>query len=400
MKFIENVEEQRYKDFYNNFADNNFMQSYEFGIANKIGRGQIPCYVGLEDDNGNLVAVSLLVRRDTPLNMCYFYAPRGFLIDFNNKELLAIFTSEIKAYLKRNNAIYLKIDPEIMYQENDSYANVIENGKNNFDIFNNLIELGYKHKGFNKLYDANQPRYTFRIPLDKPLKDIEANASTSFLKTIKRSYFYDLEITETDDIKTFYELIKLVAEKDGFSEYKFEYYEAIYDEFSKDNNIMIHQCTIYPDKVLENINIELEKNKDNNEKLTRLNKDLNFFKPMEGKYPDGLVIASLVTITTNNKAWTMYIGNNNIGQYTFAISRLYYEALLCIHNKKLLYLDLFGVCGDPNTNYKNLANIYEFKRKFGGELIEFIGEFDLINKPFWYKVLPVLLKIYRKLKRK
>ena len=27
---------------------------------------------------------------------------------------------------------------------------------------------------------------------------------------------------------------------------------------------------------------------------------------------------------------------------------------------------------------------------------EFIGEFDLINKPIWYKILPILLKIYRK----
>ena len=41
----------------------------------------------------------------------------------------------------------------------------------------------------------------------------------------------------------------------------------------------------------------------------------------------------------------------------------------------------------------------EYKRKIGGDLVEFIGEFDLINKPFWYIVLPTLLKIYRKIKK-
>ena len=63
------------------------------------------------------------------------------------------------------------------------------------------------------------------------------------------------------------------------------------------------------------------------------------------------------------------------------------------------FYDLFGTIGDPKTTYKNLAGLHEFKRKFGGEYIEFLGEFDLINKPVWYKILPHLLKIYRTLKK-
>ena len=69
------------------------------------------------------------------------------------------------------------------------------------------------------------------------------------------------------------------------------------------------------------------------------------------------------------------------------------------YDNKYEYADLFGTVGDPNTKYKNLAGIFEYKRKIGGDLIEFIGEFDLINKPFWYKVLPILLKVYRKIKK-
>ena len=52
-----------------------------------------------------------------------------------------------------------------------------------------------------------------------------------------------------------------------------------------------------------------------------------------------------------------------------------------------------------DTKYKNLAGIYEYKRKIGGTYVEFIGEFDLINKPIWYLILPKLLKIYRKIKK-
>ena len=40
------------------------------------------------------------------------------------------------------------------------------------------------------------------------------------------------------------------------------------------------------------------------------------------------------------------------------------------------------------------------KRKFGDEYIEFIGEFDLVNNKILYKMLPIMLSVYRKLRRK
>ena len=98
---------------------------------------------------------------------------------------------------------------------------------------------------------------------------------------------------------------------------------------------------------------------------------------------------------TKNGAWTLYIGNDTIGEYTFSINRVYYEAIIDAYNNKYDFIDLFGTVGDPNTNYKNTKGLHEYKRKFGDEYTEFIGEFDLINKPIWYHMLPIMLKIYR-----
>ena len=78
---------------------------------------------------------------------------------------------------------------------------------------------------------------------------------------------------------------------------------------------------------------------------------------------------------------------------------MYYEFIADAYENKYEYFDLFGVVGDPETKYKNLAGIYEYKKKFGGDYIEFIGEFDLVNKKIWYYVLPILLKIYRGLRK-
>ena len=406
MQFITDLNEKEYRDFFNGCKDAHFLQSYSWGQASKKNRNQIPYYVGVKEKN-KLIACALLLKKKTPLNMCYFYAPRGFVFDMNNKKLLSFFTENLKDFLKKENAIYLKVDPGIKYQTIDSNANKIE-GKNNYKLFNELINLGYKHTGFYKLYEGNKPRYTIRIDLTKPIEEINKEMSKSFLKTVKKSYDYNILVRNSSDIKTFSALINLISQKNGFSSYSLDYYQNFYDEFIKNNEVKIFEAVINPkniikdlqekaNKIKNELNITTKRKQDLENMLKKYNKDLDLFSKF--KENDNLVVCSLICAYTKFGCWTLYIGNDNIGMQINAVNRLYYEALLDAKKNGYMFYDLFGTVGDPHTNYKNLAGLHEFKRKFGGEYLEFIGEFDLINKKFWYKILPILLKIYRKLRR-
>ena len=399
MKFVNNISEKEYQKFWEKTHNNHFMQSYEWGQICKKNRNQTPYYVGLKDDNDNLVAAALLLKKDTPLKMCYFYSPRGFTMDFTNKKILTEFTNGLKNFLKKENAIYLKLDPPLMYQEIDEEANKIENGKNNYKVYNNFLNLGYKHKGFNKLYEGNQPRYTFRTYFEKysTFEEVEKCFSKSFSRPVKRSYNYDLEIYESKEVKTFHDLIKIVSDKDGFNAYSYDYYKNVYDEFSKKGYIKIFNVKIDPKHLIDKFKEELEKEKKEDRK-TKIQKDIEYFTNLS-KEKEAYTIASLICTYSKTGAWSLYIGSDATAEYTGAINRLYYEFLKDAYENKYEYADLFGVVGDPKTKYKNLAGIYEYKRKIGGDYIEFIGEFDLINKPIWYNILPILLKIYRSIKK-
>jgi lipid II:glycine glycyltransferase (peptidoglycan interpeptide bridge formation enzyme) len=376
------------------------MQSYEWGKACEKNRNQIPYYVGLMNDDGKIVAEALLLKKKTPLNMCYFYSPRGFTLDYNNKEILSEFTKELKKFIKEENGIYIKMDPPIMYQELDNNAEKIKNGKNNYTIFNNLINLNYKHHGFTKLYDGNQPRYTFRTYFNKykNFEEVEASFSKSFFRPVKRSYNYDLELYEAKEVKTFHELIKIISKRDGFHEYSYDYYKNIYEELNKKGYIKLFNIKIDPKKLIKKFELELEKEKKDDRKV-KIKKDIDYFKEVIKEHPKEYTCASLICTYSKKGAWSMYIGNDDVATYTGTVNRLYYEFIKDAYNRGYEFADLFGVVGDPNTKYKNLAGIYEYKRKMGGDLIEFIGEFDLINKPFWYFILPFLLKIYRSFKK-
>lgn len=398
MKFINNINKNEYINFCKKFPNNHFLQSYEWGQVNKL-RDLTPCYVGIKGKNDKLIAAALLLKKNTPLNMSYFYSPRGLLVDYNNKELLDFFIKELKIYLQKENAIYLKIDPGIKYHDIDDNGNKKENGTNNYSIFDNLIDLGFKHQGFNKLYEKNQPRYTFRINTKVPMEEIDKKIHKSFMRPIKRNYFYDLDIYKSDNIINFYNLVKLISNKDGFQEYSLEFYQKVYEEFSKQDNFTLFEVKIYPDKLITKIKEELKnKKKLEQSQINRLEKDLKFFSSLPESSIQEKVIASVILLNTNNRAWALYIGNDKIAQYTFTVNRLYYEFTKDANEKGFEFVDLFGTTGDPKTTYKNLAALHEYKRKFGGEYIEFIGEFDLIIKPIWYKILPIILKIYRKLR--
>ena len=408
MKFIQNVEISKYREFENEHKKSHFLQSYEWGQFCKDAKGQVPRYVGMEDNDGNLIASCLILLRKTPFGFSYGYAPRGFVLDYNNKEVIRKFTNYLKQYMKDNKIIYIKFDPDIKYQDIDDDGNKIDGGENNYELYNYMLSLGYKHTGFYKLYEGNQPRYTFRIDLKKPWEEIEAKFNKSFMKSVKRSYSYNLVVDNDVKIEDFYRLIQSNSSKDDFDPHSLEYYKIFSEKMSKDNNMKYFNISIRPKELLDNIskeidelNKELEVNKkkeaDIKNKIARLEKEREVFSKID---KDEVCVCSLICTYTKNRAWSLYIGSDDLANFTFAVTRSYYEAIKDAYNNGYEFFDLFGTPGDPNTKYKNLAKLHDFKRKFGDEYIEFIGEFDLVNNKILYKMLPIMLSVYRKLRRK
>ena len=410
MYFNDNIDKEKYKEFFDKHHGD-FMQSYEWGQFNIKGRGQIPHYVGLEDEKHNLRCCSLLLERRGPLGYSYFYCPRGFLIDFNDYDLLKEFTDNLKVFLKKHKGIYLKVDPDIIYQEIDDDGNKVDNGFNNYKIYEDMLKLGYHHTGFNKYFDNNQPRYTFRIDLTKEQNELDKNIHKSVMRKIKKTSTYNMIFRESDNMDTFYNLIQNIASKDDFKSYSLDYYRNLYKILGSKGLIKVFELSIKPSELLADRNKEIKIVQEKLEKpgvrqnnvgninniYTRLKKEIELLEKYSNQ--DEVVICSQVCACTKDMMWTLYIGNDELGKEFYAVPRMYHEIIKYAKETNHKYLDLFGTTGDPKTQEHNLAGIHSFKKNFGGEYIELIGEFDLINKPFFYKILPIILKIYRKLKR-
>ena len=414
MKWIENVDKEKYETFVKNHPKGHFLQAYAWGEFAKCEKHLTPHYVGLVDTKNKLHATALLLEKHLPLGYSYFYIPRGFVLDYRNQKLVREFTENIKKYVKEHKGIFFKIDPDIIYHEEDALGNVLKEKEDEVYLF--LKSLGYKHLGFTKNFETMQPRYSFRIDLTESLEQIENRFSKTTKQRIKKAEDFDVkvEIGTKKDIKTFYNLMVLTENRKDFITHDEQYYQSLYSIWNKDNccNLFIGSVDLtkiiaHQEEILKGLKEELEnlpkenlsksqntKKQEVEKRKTKIEGDLVRYQTLAKEYPSPIVLSAHFIIEYGDKAWVLYAGNHNILTDTYTNYKTYQEHLRYCHDKKLKIYDQFGTIGDLRKE-NPLLGLHEFKKKFGGNYVEFIGEFDYVIHPIMYFVFTKLVPFYR-----
>ena len=259
MKLVE-LEKEKYESFVkNNKYKSHFLQSYSWGELCKEKRGLTPYYLGLVEKD-KVLAATLLLKKNLPLGLCYLYSPRGYVLDFNDFKLLDIFTEELVKFAKTQKAIYLKIDPDIIWKKENYLGEVTLEEAKDQKIFKELKRLGYKHLGFTKNFETMQPRYTFRIDLNQDLETIESHFSKTTKQRIQKSLKLqtEVEIGTEKDLPTFYHLMMLTESRKDFVSYKIDYYKTLYKLFNESDKATLFLGKVNLEKTLKVLNDELK----------------------------------------------------------------------------------------------------------------------------------------------
>jgi len=414
MKFIDNIDKDEYEEFVSHHkTKSHFMQSYYFGEVMKY-KNYTPHYVGMKDGN-KLVATALMLKKALPGGFCYYYSPRGYVMDFNNFKLLEEFTDNIKVYAKKNNALYVKIDPDIKRHTLDIDGNIVD-GEKNYKLMDELKKLGYKHQGFGTDFIYEEPRFTFRLNLDDEWDNIYSRMHATTRKILNRKNQYDLDtyIGTEKDIPDFYITMEETAQREGIAcnpiKYYQEFYKILHDQGMSDLYVVKvdikHLKDIYQNKIKDieaNIKIEEERKhtgkvNDLKNELAKAQKEYDAIKDMKN---EKRVLSSIITVKYNDKVWTIHGGNTTDLRELNSNYWLYYTIIKDAHDQGYKVIDFFGTSGNPNPPKDNpVYGIHNFKKRLGGEYTEFIGEYDLIINPFMYFVYKVIVPIRRKIVHK
>lgn len=346
----------------------------------------------------HLVGASLLLSYERKKDKeRVFYAPRGFLIDYKNEELLKEFTEEVKKFIIEKHGVFLKIDPYILVRDRDSEGKIIEGG-----VYNDFVEVNLTNANFVKVNDRIQPKWLSRINLkDKSIDDIFNSFSPKARQTVRRNERLGFKVRDFDfkDIDKFIDIIDNESKKYNTIIPTKTFYLDLKQTF--DGNIKFIEVYFKKDEVISNIDkmiIDVNKEKEvrinnyHNSKMTAeyfIDKELedeeeikrlDNLKDYFSKCSDDVSMGIYMFITIGNEVVALNGGIVDEYNKLDASYTLHYEMIKYAIENGYKYYNLYEI-GDINDSNNKLKNSYNYKKNFGGEVVELVGEYDLVIDP-------------------
>ncbi len=326
-----------------------------------------------------------------------FYSPRGFLIDYKNEELLKEFTEEVKKFIIEKHGVFLKIDPYILVRDRDNEGNIIEGG-----VYNDFVEVNLTNANFIKVNDRIQPKWLSRINLkDKNIDDIFNNFSPKARQTVRRNERLGFKVRDFDfkDIDKFMNIINDESKRYLTVMPTKTFYEELKQSF--DGNIQLKEVYFKSDEVINSIDkmiSDVIKDKEiridnyHNSKMTEeyfIDKELedekeikrlNSLKEYFSKCSDDVSMGIYMFITIGNEVVALNGGIVDEYNKLDASYTLHYEMIKYAINNGYKYYNLYEI-GNISDDNNKLKNSYNYKKNFGGEVVELVGEYDLVIDP-------------------
>ncbi len=417
MEFVELTDKE-----YNNFVSTHEQESYmqTLDLKNFKENNNIKCYLVGVKENKKVVAATLLYSIGTFLKKKRFYSSRGFIIDYENKELLTFFVDKIKNFIKQKNGMSLTIDPNVIYRVRSSNGEIIDDKKND-KVIENLKSLGFVHYGFNNYFETMQVRWVYRLKLDKDYEELKNNFIKSTRKNIEATHNNGVQIRigNVEDIKSLSKIFKETAERDEFNTKSYEYYKSMFE--SMPNNIKVYMAYIDTKLHLELTENKLKEEEKNNEEINKkmqtdmvgnklrnkkeisdkliekYKEEIKEAKEMVKENPDGIDIGALISVKSGTDYISLSSGTLTNYKKYYPKYALYDAHISDAYKMNFKYVNFYGIAGDFNPENKYYG-IYEFKKGFNGNVVEYIGEFTL-GIGFTYKLFKTLKKIKKVIKK-
>ncbi len=392
------LDEKEFNDFAKNHEYASFMQTKELASLKKE-LGDIPHFLGVKEKN-KLVGATLVLEENSILGSKTFYAPRGFLIDYSNFELLKFFTDKVKEFVKSKKGFRLTIDPNVIYRIRSSEGDILDDDKDRNDVaFDNLIKVGFKHFGWNLYTETLQVRWEYRLKLDKTYEELKQNFSKSTRKNIDACYKKGLRVRrgEIKDLDSMTEIFESTSKRRDFHSRSLDYYKKMYKHMKKYMTIYIAYLDpeVYLENTRELLNEAENKLKTVEEKMQKdmvgsklLNQKETALKQID-KYreemkkaekfkeenPHGKDVGALLSLKSGDEYLTLSSGVLEEYKSFTPKYAMYNEHIKDALEGNFKWVDFYGITGvfDKSDKY---YGIYEFKKGFGGNVVELIGQFE------------------------
>lgn len=292
-------------------------------------------------DNGKLVKGLEVTFHPIPvLNKTAGYVPKSFMPD---EEQLA----SLRQLGEKNNALFIKLEPNV--------AQTVSTTSAHSEVGRFLIEHGCQ---------PGRPlftKYTFQLDLTKSEEDLFNNLNSKTRYNVNLAHKKGVTITENSSPEGMEEYIKILQEtttRQGFYAHSPEYFKTMWATLGQSGMLRIFQATY-----------------------------------------DNQILVSWIMFIFNGVLYYPYGASRSANRDVMASNLMMWEMILLGKREGCHLFDMWGSLG-PEPNPKDpWFGFHRFKKGYGGQLMEFLGTYDLvINEPL-YKIFRVVENVRWKVLR-
>ena len=298
------------------------------------------------DEQGKIKgAVAFLIRKMPFIGRKMMYACRGPVCDLDDRATFGELMAAAKKLAKEEKAYVIKIDPDVP-SDNTEFIKILE-------------ENGFRTREMGKNFEAIQPRYVFRLYLKgRTEEEIQADFHQKWRYNIRVAVKKGVEVRlcGKEMIPDFARIMIETGLRDNFATRPPEYFSAMLDNLGD-------KCRLYM------------------------------------AFHEGQPIAGTLAILYGDKVWYLYGASSNEHRNLMPNYLLQWNMMQwAIENNCRVY-DFRGVSGDISEDNPHYG-LYRFKKGFGGDFTEFVGEYDYIQNKLMYFIAEKGSLLYKSLAAK
>ncbi|HEY8552794.1 MAG TPA: peptidoglycan bridge formation glycyltransferase FemA/FemB family protein [Thermaerobacter sp.] len=306
-----------------------FMQLWGWGEVKRT-TGWEPLRFLARDGSTIRGALTVLCRRLPGLG-AVFYAPTGPAVDYRHRPIVRALLAAAADEARRRRAVMLRIDPDVPIEHQDAV-----------DL---LLRLGFRRGTEATAFEGLQPRFVMRLALAPTPEETLARFEAKTRYNIRYAARHGVTTRAAEgpqDLAAFYRLLRLTAARQRFAIRAFSYYEALWRHLIAPGHGRI-------------------------------------FLAEHGGRP----VAGVMVFRCGDTVWYLYGGTDYAARKVMPSHAAQWAAIRWAIAEGCRIYDFRGVSGnlDPADPHYGL---YRFKKGFGAELVEYVGEFERVFAPLRY----------------
>ena len=358
----------------------NLLQSSSWAkIKDSWGNDRLGFY-----QDGNLVAVASVLILPLPLGFSMIYIPRGPIMDYQDKELLAFVMASLKKYAKTKRALFVKFDPSLFVTKN-LISQEAEIRKETMAIAKDIQALGVEWTGLTEDMAENiQPRF-------------QANINKGI----------SVQFGGTELLEQFASLMKKTEARKNIHLRGIDYYEKLLTTYPESSYITL--STLDLPARLKDLKKQQDKNNADAAKFTektkpgkiennkqahkRLKEEIDFLQEKVDAGNKTVPLSGTFVLEFGKTSENIYAGmDEDYRRYQPAILT-WYETANHAFERGAEWQNMGGIENSLD------GGLYNFKSKFNPRIEQFIGEFNLPVSPL-YGPANFAYKLRKKLRSK